>query len=226
MTFHKATTDFSNFQALERWMSMELSKDMIGTQLNVTPASSTDLVLRFELPTSTRFGVLRINIATVLRLLPALKGYCGITLSDPNTTAESSVRVQWGKLQRAVFLLLSDIIDQRPQEANQPLPQIWLDGHGTILRATYPATATSDDFFFSPDYDVREETELCGEGYERIRKIERLYPYQYFWLHSKPDSLIRIWMLLRNAHWLDWESRNKKVKRGCKSIIQVCEEGH
>jgi hypothetical protein len=195
MTSRKATTDFDNFRALKFWMDMEPFKGMIKT-----PASFTDVVLRFELPTSIRFGNLCINISTLLRLLPDLEGYCVIILSDPNTTEESSVRVLWRDLQRAVFLL-SDILDQRPSKEDQPIPQIWIDGHGDLLRATYPATATSDEFYIPHDYGVREE------GYKRIREIEKYrgpldqrYPHQYSQLQIKPDCLIRIRMLLRDSH--------------------------
>jgi hypothetical protein len=202
-------------------MDMELSKDMIRQQLQPEPASSTDIIFNFELSMSTRLEDLRINITTLLRLLPDLKGYCVITLLDPNTTAENCVRILWRDLQRTVFLFLSDILDQRPSKQDQPLPQIWIDGHGIILRATYPATATSDEFIIPCDYayDVLTETELRDEGYETTTQIDKSichvdkrYPYQYSRLQIKPDSLIRMWVSLRDSHWLDWEWRDEKVK--------------
>jgi hypothetical protein len=145
MISYKATTDLNNFWALRRWMGIELSKDMIKKQLNAAPASSTNLVLRFELPTSLGFGNLRINITMLLRLLPDFKGYFAIT------TTERSARVPWRDLQRTVFLLLSDILEQRPSRQDQPLPKIWIDGHGAILRATYLAATTGalDEGFIS-----------------------------------------------------------------------------
>ncbi|KAF1944643.1 hypothetical protein EJ02DRAFT_84587 [Clathrospora elynae] len=112
MTTQEATTIFKKFEALQRLSEISAFKKI--TQTGYTKASPTELVLDFELATSITFDGIRIDVSKVLHLLRDFSGSCFMTLSGCHDEPESKVRVDWPMLQRPVFLLLSDILEQLP----------------------------------------------------------------------------------------------------------------
>ncbi|KAF1829353.1 hypothetical protein BDW02DRAFT_169257 [Decorospora gaudefroyi] len=208
MATQEAATSFNNFAAFRQFANIPFYEDIR------TPRFPTDIVLKFDLSTSRTLGDLRIDFGRLLSSPPLKReclDHCVVALSGPITSPPEKARFAWSHVQRSTFYLLSEVLEQLPSKAHQPPPQIWMDGHGTVLQATYSATATSDEVsILSLDENLNEPS-VFEQVRRRFRSVRlSLGPrLEYFDPNDSdtvdnPDplpsiSLLDIWVELKNT---------------------------
>ena len=187
---------------MAEWLSVERFANLIDSECRYQERSFS-MMLKFKLSAPISMADLRIDISGLLTLLRCDRADPSITIRvlDGSDTKP----IMWHNLACKVFLLLSDVLEQCPSEADKPLPQIWINGHGTILRATYPATATSGEMIIPYSNTIGSPANVHMEGYGKIKGLWNsagikgdLFPF------TRNGSLIRFWYHLRISFWSDW----------------------
>ncbi|KAI4680341.1 uncharacterized protein J4E84_007989 [Alternaria hordeiaustralica] len=198
----EATTDFKGFRALQDWFDVDRFAELIRPDACWDEERSISIVLKFDLSTPRSTKDLRIDISKLLSMLHFLRAEPGSTIQlvDGSDTKP----IVWHDLACRLFLLISDVMKQCPSEAGRPLPQIWIDGHGTILRATYPATAISGQIIIPYSNTIDSPTEVRKEGYANIKGIWNNTSIQCdTYDFPNTDTLIGLWFYLGGYFWSD-----------------------
>jgi hypothetical protein len=119
---------------------------------------------------------------------------------------KESATVTSSELQKRVFLLLSDVLTMWPAtlrtSCSRESPLIWVDGRGTILKASNPTTKTSKKFTVLSRHDKLHKDEVLMRGYRMAAEVPRTINHQLLWGASKTcNPLWSVWMDLRRTHW-------------------------
>jgi hypothetical protein len=235
MTSTKAVTDFDGFALLEDFCQGYPSKQMHGmlSHIVLTRCSGQPVVISLELlvPTPTTLSDVRINIKGMIRLLGNdglhPKSTIHLTLNCSSTTGlrKEEAVIGVAKLQQGLFLLLPDVFEQgatgKPRKLTNttPVPDIWIDSHGTIINASSPALGTpASPFSIDFRHTRLRKNEVRVRGYRMIHKLQkhRALLAQAHWPRTvwpSPEHLVAAWVALRRLCWDDWEMGGSR--EGC-----------
>lgn len=136
-----------------------------------------------------------------------------ITLWHPSGSgSKSSATIDFPDLLKRVFLVLSDMITRWPEDlpraTGRQLPRIIIDGHGTIVNATYPARSTFGQFCVENRHARLHSEEVTIAGYRMITAVSQsLYVEESHIDIESLGSLYEVWEGLRTLYWSEWETR-------------------
>jgi len=210
MSTQEATTNFNDFEALQKLLGINSFEELINPFGRRKEHCFINMILIFKLSIPEPTVDLRININKLLHTFQRDYGGLVITVQESDSSVEGTQSIMWHHVQKAVFLLLSDVLERYPSEATRPLPDIWMDGHGTVLRATYRATATSEERIIPYASTSDDPVNMDAQGYRKIKRIHQLeilndnsgvHPYNY----AVIDGVLGMWGSLRNHLWEDWQ---------------------
>jgi len=211
MSTQEAVTDFKSFIALRRCLDIRKFKDLLDLARRLKRKRSVKMVLMFGLSTPKPIEDLRINITELLAIFR-----CGflvsiIAVQESNNGMTNTETIILHSVRWAAFLLLSDILDQFPAKADQPPPEIWIDGHGTVLYATYPATDTSAEEIIPHLFTDKDPVSFSSEGWRMFKVVEDRGIWTKFCRTEYPDTigtrnivdLLDLWRHLRYYLWYE-----------------------
>jgi len=173
--------------------------------------ASFKITLIFETAAATSLSTLRINIVGLIKALKdAAKEQVSISISLKRPGADACEVLQSGKiplpdLERRFFLLLSDVIAGWPV-AEDKLPDIWMDGHGKLISATYSASATAPASRVENRHAKLTSIELQQRGLQFAMDLaisER----------DVEGGRRAMWSALREEYWNDWPDWARKRRR-------------
>ena len=196
---------------------------------------SRTFALNFDLATFTPLSEIRIDVKRLIailvghNLLPSgVRQYLGIkhyptlhltttirtSVRYPKDTKTAQVDATFSveDLAQSIFLLLSDFLQQCPLEnpRDLKLPEIWIDGNGKLLRASYPATDSSPAYSVDNRHTTLRKSEILQRGYRMSRENTYLTTRkeeksEEFWItYERCDSLVHFLQYLRDIYWKDW----------------------
>ncbi|KAI4640444.1 hypothetical protein J4E93_008650 [Alternaria ventricosa] len=174
--------------------------------------ASFNIALVFETAAATSLSTLRINIVGLIKALKdAAKEQVSISISLKRPGADACEGMHSGKiplpdLERRVFLLLSDVIAGW-DVAEDKLPDIWMDGHGKLISATYSASATVLASRVENRHAKLKSVELQQRGYQFAMDLS----------NDKKDvegGRRAMWSALRKEYWNDWQDSARKENGG------------
>lgn len=149
MTSSEVSTNFAGFSQLDECFRIRLLKGMFldARNLKKLPLIS----MQFELANHETLADIRIEVSELSRLLFNSQ-FSSIAIKLLNT-GKSSGQIEETHIREAdlclnVFLLLSDILKYSPEKQRGPLPQIWINGYGKVLKAVYAGAPNSPDTVF------------------------------------------------------------------------------
>ena len=211
MSTQEAVTDFKSFIALRRCLDIKKFRDLMDLERRPKRKRSVKMVLMFDLSTPKPIEDLRINITELLAVFR-----CGflvptIAVQESNSGMTNTETIILHSLRWAAFLLLSDILDQFPAKADQPPPEIWIDGHGTVLHATYPATDTSAEEIIPHLFTDKDPVSFSSEGWRIFKIVENRGIWAKNCRPEYPDTiegrnivdLLDLWRHLRFCLWYE-----------------------
>jgi hypothetical protein len=209
MSTQKATTDFNSFAALQRWLNIGKFTDLINSRTWRAQKRSVNMVLMFRLPTPKPIADLRINITEILDAFNCDDVDSLVIVQESHSSKRDAKPIRLRNLRLAVFLLLSDILEQFPSEANQPPPQIWINGHGNVLCATYPATLSCEEITVPGRYNYDDGPINHKREDRRMETLDEAWvlsvlPYYELVVPQDKSTLIGVWTYLRywgSTHW-------------------------
>ncbi|KAI4673971.1 uncharacterized protein J4E88_008438 [Alternaria novae-zelandiae] len=170
--------------------------------------ASFNIALVFETADATSLSMLRINIVGLMKALKdAAKEQVSISISLKSPGEDACEALQSGKiplpdLERRVFLLLSDVIAGW-DVAEDKLPDIWMDGHGKLISATYSASATVLASRVENRHAKLKSVEVQQRGYQFATDLS----------NNKRDvegGRRAMWSALRKEYWNDWQDSARK----------------
>jgi hypothetical protein len=229
MTSNKLVTDFNNFNLLLQGLNIKSSQRrvlanlILPGQVDVKPVIIS-LHIAISTITETLTDV-RINIKGLMRVLADISfpknSEIHLTLScgfGARKRKEQTV-IPVASLRQGLFLLLSDILSKDVQQyrsaINQrtPLPNIWINGHGKIINASYSKLASN---VAPPSVRFRHsaltKNEVCVRGYTMARELALHVPnYRTYvpglpWapLHWGSIHFMTYWKCFRDLCWSEW----------------------
>jgi len=216
MSTQETTTNFNDFEALQKVLHVNNFEALVNPFARREEHCSVNMVLMFKLSTLEPTADFRINISKLLHIFEHDHGCLVITVKESDSSMNGTQSIEWNLIRKAVFLLLSDVLEQYPSKADQPLPQIWINGHGTVLRATYRATATSEERIIQYASTSNDPANIHAQGYRKIKSTHQsgilnydmsVHPYYY----AEIDGLLGMWGLLRNDLWEDWQTAIRPI---------------
>jgi hypothetical protein len=168
-------TGVDHFDALRAWSQVKLFESMI---IGTNRAWETQAEITFDV-TSIGQKSLKdptINVQVLLEVLGRLPEWAPITFirKSPDESDEDcheTVCVTLGSIKRAVFLLLSDILQNMSHKALLPVPELWFDGQGKLKCAQYPATSTALRQVIDYRHSDLTDEEVQNLGYVKIRHV-------------------------------------------------------
>ena len=165
MSTQKTTTDFDSFRALQEWFVIQRFASLLNWKCSIA------MILKFKLPTAKPAADLRIDISKLLHLFAHDDSELIITVQGIDSSRSHTCCIMWHDLRRAVFLLLSDLLLSFPSKAYAPLPPIWINGHGTVLCAKYPATISSEEKTIPYPYTVEGPANIREQICRKIESV-------------------------------------------------------
>jgi hypothetical protein len=135
MRTSESRTSFAGFAVLIEWW---LHQRPGATRHIYKKKSSLDFELKFALSGSWRLSDLRINITEFLRVSCGGLHDCRLHFRLENDVGgehnEAEQRVPLGRLLAQTFLILWNILQDRPRIVNYVCPEIWVDGRALSWR--------------------------------------------------------------------------------------------
>ncbi|KAG9188007.1 hypothetical protein G6011_01930 [Alternaria panax] len=176
---------------------------------------STIIVHDFDIATTTSLKELRINIKDVMSTLKhgsfPSRAKFRFALKCPwgNTVHHEQVTITVAELLQRLFLLLTDVKQQWSSKVNSAyksqLPDIWMNGHGVLISASYPASSDLPEYRVGYAHDRLTPTEIRNRGYRMARTSA---PYDLWDDHrralGKPSGMPgKCWHETRSLHYGD-----------------------
>lgn len=144
MTAHSSTTDFDHFNALDCRAGIKTFRQIVYSHHSQAPKGVFNLELGGTIP----WKDIRININHLLHLLEGLDGRSRFDFRQQDLIMDRTSHDEgcnsWAKLQIDFLVLLSDIFLCEPSRGLQPLPDLWINGEGQLLHASYPSSTNMD----------------------------------------------------------------------------------
>ena len=218
-TSNTVITDFNDFGHLPSLLYKPYAGHRPGLFEYMIMQASTDckpltVLLGINAPHAATLSEVRINIDKLMDLLQEYKCHpkatFKVTLTCPSGWKdETSISI--AKLQRQLFLLLSDMISEMRKSllTAQPTPafpssprEIWINGHGKPVNVSYPDADIS--CAYRHGHLTQAEIEVLGSHRSiALSKTESQCRY--------PFSLRNTWNALREIHWPDWKERSANL---------------
>jgi len=201
MSTQEARTDFNNFKALRKLLEVGNFDSLVNNRREKDCFINMILMFKLSIPEPT--ADLRININKLLLAFNSDHGSLVITVQGPDSSMKDTQSVRWQHIQTAVFLLLSDVSEQYPSKTHQPLPQIRINGYGTVLHATYPATAISEEKIIPCSYGIDDPADLLDQYHRKTEYLDQtgilgdLASSYDVYSYMDNDSLGSMWYCLR-----------------------------
>ncbi|KAF2853599.1 hypothetical protein T440DRAFT_311174 [Plenodomus tracheiphilus IPT5] len=244
-TSTEPVTNFNEFTKLRDliytdvdWIPHEYSAEVFSHLVLVSPHQDSkplELLLHFSLDHPASLSELRINLreAMILLCYPSLhpKAMLRVTLEyqlGTRTHRQESI-FSVAKLQRKLFLFLSEFLSQTPSCAKfpsgtendliHPLPNLWVDGHGNIVAASCYGQSCETEHTGRSGLKLNEwsTVELQIQGYEwastftgetSISKQQMMGTNYGVWNDELSKQFVPVWCALRSCHWKDWPQKN------------------
>jgi hypothetical protein len=227
LTSGSLITSFYDFGALKRWISGRTfsgEDSMGGCNIELCLNNSSEASLED----------VRVNVKDLLPALLRLEE--GVYIKLVRTTGggtrqahRKEVIITASSLLQATFLLLSDMVKKMPHKANDPIPQIWINGCGSLLCARFPATTAAAEHDFQYQHSGTSLTDSWARalGYQQIQELKRLTMErqsasanggELLWdeslrLHLEThETCMGFWTVLRNLIWEDWDWHEDSVE--------------
>ncbi|KAI4674051.1 uncharacterized protein J4E88_008518 [Alternaria novae-zelandiae] len=202
MSTQEDTTDFNGFKALQEMLDIDNFSNLIVPYFRREGQCPINMVLMFKLSTPKPAADLRINITKLLHTFTRAYGDLTITIQGSDSGMSGTRSITRHHIQSAVLLLLSDVLEQYPSEANRPLPNIWMNGHGTVLRATYRTKTTSEETITPCSYAIDDPIDLLTQGHRRVNCLDQGGILKHLRVASQQSgpssgSLFGMWFNLR-----------------------------
>jgi hypothetical protein len=213
LTSHDLTTDFGAFSALDKVGIVSRNADQAPIcdliTVHRTGKARTCIVLNLEVSTPSTLNMARIDIrgfcCRSLQLLGTdevlirfiLTYPCGSRLHTEERTIHLS------DLHRRMLLLLSDVmIHSRYDEdyIHDDLPSIWINGHGDLIRASFPAEDSLDQVSIDYAYGRFNRNEVHYAGHKLIGRWED-YVEEPGLQTSDRTPLMDMWSCLISRYW-------------------------
>jgi hypothetical protein len=213
LTSTQLSADFDAFSSLDKVGIVGRNADQAPIcdfiTVNRTGKARTCLVLNLEVSTPSTLNMARIDI----------RGFCGRSLQLLGTdevlikfvltypygrglhTEERTIRLS--DLHRRLFLLLSDVmIDSRYDEGytHDDFPSIWINGHGDLIRASFPTEDSLDEVSIDYAYERFNRDEINYAGYKMIARWGD-YMKKAEMLISDCAPILDIWSCLVSRYW-------------------------
>ena len=218
-TSNTVITNFNDFGHLPSLLYKPWAGHRPGLFEYMIIQASTDckpltVSLEINAPHAATLSEVRINIDKLMILIQEYECHPNATLKVTLTCpsgwkGETSISI--AKLQRQLFLLLSDMISEMRKTplTTETIPafrlsprEIWIDGHGKPVNVSYPDTGIS--CAFRHDHLTQTELEVLGlhRSIALIRTDSQL---------RNPSSLRITWNALRMIHWPEWKERSANL---------------
>jgi hypothetical protein len=184
------------------------------------------ILLHISPPERTLLSEIRINIKGLIDsfsnqyLGPNISVQITSSYSNGQSSYEETTTLNLTELLQRVFLLLSDVLATSPikgrERFREGLPSIWLDGNGTILKASYPMTIKYPALSVPNRHAQLRLKEVDFRGYNLAADLSTRVSYERTILESNgyetPRSLISVWSDLRELYWADHEIRRPRAR--------------
>jgi hypothetical protein len=214
---NETATDFDSFNKLRLLIGLSSNPlgghfpgqftDMILAHKN--PGRTLTIALDFEALASIAMCGLRINIKELIDILSILTTesmtVIRITLRCPGGSGQAyseSKEISADTFSRQLFLLLSDIQGDDSVEAFKTdalgVPDVWMNGHGQILYASYPASASSPAVYVKNRHARLQSHQAVVRGRYFIRMRYRHRDVFQKCFHTALG-------MLRGNYWTDYE---------------------
>jgi hypothetical protein len=226
MTTGEVTTDFDDFGALNDLVYQPPSSpDLWGITINVFQEvisnglydhPSTTIVLNFDIATAASLDDIRINIKNLVPTI-TMSGFLSharirFVLHCPwgSHVHQEEAIVILEDMQKRLSLLLADVLKQRPADLpkvqRMQLPDIWLNGRGALISASYPASIKSSAYSVAYRHERLSVAEIQCRGYRMAMSGE----YDTNTLRGRGihgqhrgSEVIKCWENIRRRHWAD-----------------------
>ncbi|KAH7080003.1 hypothetical protein BKA63DRAFT_590269 [Paraphoma chrysanthemicola] len=211
MTSYEAITEFPQ----SRLMGESISGPVLPTTLKelLLKASgkrqSTTLALNFLLIKRTTLDETRINVRDLIVHTECLtrSARLQITVCDPNNSGihQEQATIPMAYCHKQMFLLLSDLILSWPDglytQWNSALPDIWMNGRGTPIKAVYRKDHTGPEYSIEYKYRALDEQGLHTQGWRSIQAVLAQLPYFAEMPSPSAGALENSWNWFRLFHW-------------------------
>jgi hypothetical protein len=225
MTTAQVETDFDDFGTLNDLVHQPRTKphwwqdpsnvfrNIITDRLN--SHLSTTIVLNFDIATSTSLDEVRINVKSLLPIvtMPTFPSQARIrfALNCPwgDQVHQEEAIVVLEDLQKRLFLLLSDLLKQWPTNVpttrRKQFPDIWINGRGAIISASYPASATSSAYSVAYRHDrlSRKETQYRGYKMAVMDEPDSFVHWADIYGPLSGGEVVTCWSKICHLHWAD-----------------------
>ncbi|KAH7086590.1 hypothetical protein FB567DRAFT_629621 [Paraphoma chrysanthemicola] len=210
LSTHLDSTNFNGFSALQQWELEPVRGIYPRDRANLPPLRFLPIIcLHFDLIGEPRaMKTLRINITEFLRrtykMLPSTWVQILMTCRHNGTENKDSRGCILAALRQNCFLLLSCLIIQHPEKQLKPCPDIWIDGEGYPVEATYPMGSYYGIRSFKFPYSNLYSGQVAALGMQYIGVIEnRRDPQSTSNVHPnyalhESDTLMAMWKSLRD----------------------------
>lgn len=205
----KCTTSFKNFHFLRVWCNMKPCSYFLPCACG--SVASVNIALTFETAAATTLDKLRINVKGLIHAVEPVvqKEHVSISIAlkrpGANPCDPLQSRIPLPGLKRRVFLLLSDVIAGWPVPEDK-VPDIWMDGHGKLISATYSASATILSSRIENRHATLNPVEMQRRGYQFAMD---LYDNKLGVRGGRRE----MWSRLQRDHWPDWQDWARKRRR-------------
>ncbi|KAH7086312.1 hypothetical protein FB567DRAFT_603224 [Paraphoma chrysanthemicola] len=212
MTSYKATAEFPQSRLIDDSVSGPGLPSNFEELLRKAsfPHRGTTLALNFVLTKRKTLDEIRINVREFLvHSRCAMKARLQITVWGPNNSGiyQDQATIPMASLHKQMFLLLSDLIlswpDGLSRQWNSALPDIWVNGQGTPIKAVYRKDHTGPKHCVEHKYSHLDEQGFHHQGCLSIKAILAQLPTNGEFLRTGGGEMERIWNAFKQYYW-DW----------------------
>ncbi|KAF7670902.1 hypothetical protein GT037_011030 [Alternaria burnsii] len=231
MTSDQAITEFGKFEKLNNFMTMRgNSEGLYGVAKHLNRYNARTIILEIAPAEVIALSVVRVNINYLMYhlIFPRFhpESVIHLTLTPPPSTGapQQITTISMEKLQRQLFLFLSDIMQETIEEhseslktstnfttalSNQmnPYCDFWIDGYCKLLHAVFEEDKTTINF----RYGKLSMKELGVLGYSRAASLDWIVEKFVSEQEMRPEGLyyanvILRWARLRWRLYGDWKA--------------------
>ncbi|CAN9218861.1 unnamed protein product [Alternaria alternata] len=231
LTSNQAITDFGKYEMVSCFMRGGNGWITHAMAMHLRKHNTQTIILEVAPAEVTALSAVRVNIGHHLMSYlcsPSLhpESIICLTLTPPPSTGapQQTTTISMKKLQRQIFLLLSDIIQEAIEELSESLEtstnltpalsnqmnphcDFWIDGYGRLLHAVFEEKKTTIDF----RYGKLSMKELGVLGYSRAASLNWMYKAfasEGGWEQAVfyPENIISRWAGLRWVLYGDWKA--------------------
>ncbi|KAF1349450.1 hypothetical protein EJ07DRAFT_139832, partial [Lizonia empirigonia] len=166
--------------------------------------------LNVNLTTDTELAEIKIDISELIRLSLRPRGTkIRISLTCPRgrINHQEEIDASLDDLEQAVYLLLCDVIKQRPtqnaQDHSGVHPTVWMNGRGELVGATFREAGRVLDTMVEYRHGHLSQHERISMGYRALACVDAGYKKLLF----NDGSIISTLVTLHKRHWPDYPTK-------------------